>query len=67
MTAALVVSTRPKASSASTAPSSKRLLHRDRAAGDRPLRGALDVPVEFAVGHVVDAAAGAAHEDGAQR
>ena len=36
-------------------------------AGHGALRRALDVPVKLAVGHVIDAAARAAHEDGAQR
>ncbi len=43
----------------------QRFFHAHAPAGHRALRGALDVFVELAVGHVVDAAAGAAHEDGA--
>ena len=45
----------------------QRFLHADEPAGHRALRGALDVAVELAVGHVVDAAAGRAHQDGAER
>ena len=64
--AALVVSTSAKASSASTAPSASASRDANRAARHRPLRGALDVAVEIAVGDVVDAAAGAAHQERAE-
>ncbi len=42
------------------------LAHADRAARHRARRGPLHVLVEVAVGDVVDGAAGAAHEEGAQ-
>ena len=45
----------------------QRLPHRHAPARDRALRGALDMAVEVAVGDIVDAAAGAAHQDGAER
>ena len=45
----------------------KCFAHRHLAAGHRPLRGALDVAIKVPVGHIVDAAAGAAHEHRAQR
>ena len=43
------------------------LFHRQGAAGDRALCGALDVAVELAVGHIVGTAAGRAHQHRAQR
>jgi hypothetical protein len=56
MVGGLVLSTSRKASSASSAPKASACTSARR--GDRALRGALDVAVELAVGHVVDAAAG---------
>jgi hypothetical protein len=43
----------------------ERLGNAHRAARHRPLRGALDVAIELAVGDVVGGAAGAAHQQGA--
>jgi hypothetical protein len=62
MAGGLVLSTSAKATSASTAPtaSASRTETAPRVTG--PLRRALDVAVELAVGDVVDAAAGAAHQ-----
>ena len=45
----------------------QRLFHADATAGHGAVGRAFDVAVKIAVGHVVDAAAGAAHQDGAQR
>ena len=39
----------------------------DPAAGDRALRRAFHMPVKFPIGHIVDAATRAAHEDGSPR
>jgi hypothetical protein len=47
-------------------PDGQRFRDADGAARDRPIGGAFDVAVEVAVGHVVDAAAGAAHQHRAQ-